>query len=95
MVWTYQLVVTDHSHHAEWSHSVGPWVEGWDTPFVAEYDVAMYIGVEVWYTVGLDDVSERSFSLARGVIAAIASGVVGSITVNVHIGEVAVVRSGT
>lgn len=65
---------------------MGPWVKRWDGSLVPKYDVAVDVGVQVRYTIGLGDVLECSFPLARWVITASPNCVIGAITVDVHIG---------
>lgn len=82
---TYDLVVTDDSHDAERLDTVILGPEGRARTLIAKDDVRVQVCIEIADAVVAHRVLERSLALARGIIRAVASMVVGAVAVNVHV----------
>lgn len=77
------MVVADNSHDTQWLHAMILGVEGRIGPLVAKDNVRVDVGIQVRNAVLRDSVDKGSLALTRGIIAAVAARVVGSVAVNV------------
>jgi hypothetical protein len=89
---TYDLVVAHDSHYTKGLHAILLRVERRTVPIIPKNDVWVVIGVQIIDASiqRFDLVLESRNTLTAGVIGAFATSPVGSVTVNIHVGVLAV-----
>lgn len=76
------MVVANNSHDRERLHAV---LLGVEERSLVEHDIRMDVGIQVTDTVLGNSVLEGSLSVTRGVIGAVASLVISTITIDIHV----------
>lgn len=82
---TYELSTTHNGHYTQGLHAVLLGVKAWRMLLISKDDIWVDVGIQVFDAELGHLILECGDTLTRGVIRALARGVVGPITVNIHV----------